>query len=77
MDAVRAKEILRGHTCILVRGPLSSRIWPLPEVEKYYKELIDKCGKGGGLLLDIRLPNGCTTGEYQAMLDSIREYGRY
>jgi hypothetical protein len=77
MDAVKAKEILRGHTCILVRGPLSSRLWPLREVEKYHKELIDKCGKGGGLLLDIRIPNGYTTREYRAMLDSLREHGRY
>jgi len=77
MDAVRAKEILGGHTCILVRGPLSSKLWSLREVEKYYKELFDKCGRGGGLILDIRLPNKGTTAEYQAMLDSIREYGRY
>jgi hypothetical protein len=77
MDAVRAKEILGGHTCILVRAPQSSRLWPLREVEKYYQALIDKCGKGGGLLVDIWLPNGHTTGEYRAMLDAIRKHGRY
>jgi hypothetical protein len=77
MDAVKAKEILGGHTCIMVRGPLSSRLWSLGEVEKYSKELIDKCGKGGGLLLNIRLPDKGTTAEFQAMLKSLREYGRY
>jgi hypothetical protein len=77
MDAVKAKEILGGHTCIMVRGPLSSKLWSLREVEKYYQELIDKCGKGGGLVLDIRLPNKGTTAAYRAMLDSLREYGRY
>jgi len=77
MDALRAKDILKGHTCILVRGPLSSKLWSLREVEKYYKEMIDKCGRGGGLLLDIRLPNKGTTADYQAMLQSIREYSRY
>jgi len=77
MDAIRAKEILDGHTCILVRGPLSSKLWSLREVEKYTKGLIDRCGKGGGLLLNIRLPDKGTTEEFKTMLDSIREYGRY
>jgi len=77
MDAVKAKEILGGHTCIMVRPPLSSKVWPLREVEKYAKELIDKCGKGGGLWLNLRLPDKGTTKEFQAMLESIREYGRY
>jgi hypothetical protein len=77
MDAIRAKDILKGHTCVLVRGPLSSKLWSISQVEKYTKGLIDRCGKGGGLILAIRLPDRGTTGEYQAMLDSIREYGRY
>jgi hypothetical protein len=77
MDAMKAKEILNGHTCLLVRPPLSSKVWSLREVEKYAEELIDKCGRGGGLLLNLRLPDRGTTGEFQAMLDSIREYGRY
>ncbi len=77
MDSVRAKEILGGHTCILVRGPLSSKLWTCSEVEAYMKEMIDKCGKGGGLILDIRIPDKAGTEEIQAMLKSIREYGRY
>ncbi len=77
MDAVRAKEILGGHTCILTRGPLSSKLWSLREVESYTKDLIDKCGKKGGLLLDIRLPNKSRTEDVQAMLKSIQEYARY
>jgi hypothetical protein len=77
MDATKAKEILGGHTCIMVRGPLSSKLWSLREVEKYTKDLIDRCGKGGGLILNIRLPDKGTTEEFKTMLDSIREYGRY
>ncbi len=41
------------------------------------KEMIDKCGRGGGLIFNLRLPDKGTTAEYQAMLKSIREYGRY
>jgi hypothetical protein len=77
MDAVRAKDILKGHTCIMVRGPLSSKLWSIPQVEKYSKEMIDRCGKGGGLILNVRMPDKGTTAEYQKMLDAVREYGRY
>ena len=77
MDVAPAKQILGNHTCILARGPLSSKVWSLQEIEKYYKELIDTCGQGGGLLLNIRLPDNGTTEEFKATLDSIREYGRY
>jgi hypothetical protein len=77
MDAVKAKEILAGHTCIMVRPPLSSKVWSLREVEKYTRELIDRCGRGGGLQLNLRLPDKGTTGDFKAMLDSVREYSRY
>ena len=56
MDAIRAKEILKGHTCIMVRIPLSSKLWSVREVEKYTKELIDRCGKGGGTYPRYKAP---------------------
>jgi hypothetical protein len=77
MDAVKAKQILGGHTCLLVRGPQSSIIWSLREIESYTGDLIDKCGKGGGLLLNIRLPDKARTEDIRAMLESIKEYARY
>ncbi|HSW57780.1 MAG TPA: hypothetical protein VLH15_05225 [Dehalococcoidales bacterium] len=78
VDAVKAKQILGGHTALLVRGgPLSSAIWPLNEVESCIKDLIDKCGKDGGLLLNIRLPDKVKSNEGRAMLQRIRKYGRY
>jgi hypothetical protein len=77
MDAVKAKEILAGHSCIMVRPPLSSKVWSLREVEKYTRELIDRCGKGGGFQLNLRLPDKGTAEDFKAVLDSIREYARY
>ena len=77
MDVVQAKEILGGHCCILSRGPHSLKLSSLQEVEKYYKNLIDVCGKGGGFILSIRPPDKATTEDIKTMLDSIREYGRY
>jgi hypothetical protein len=77
MDALKAKEILGGHTCIMVRNPLSSKLWSLGEVEEHTKALIDKCGKGGGILLNLRMPDKGTKEEFQKSLDRIREYSRY
>jgi hypothetical protein len=77
MDAVRAKQILKGHTCLLVRAPQTSKVWSLREVESYTKELIDNCGEGGGLLLNIRLPDKAKTADVRAMIKSINEYSRY
>ena len=77
VDAVKAKEILQGHTCLYVRIPHSAKIWSLQEVEDFTKELIDNCGKSGGLLIDVRLPDKGTKESFKKMLDSIREYGQY
>lgn len=77
VDAVKAKEILSGHTCLLVRIPLSAKLWSLHEVEIYVKELIDKCGKGGGLMVNIRIPDKAKTEDIREMLKSINEYSRY
>ena len=77
MDAIRAKEILRGHTSIMVRSPQSSKLWSLRQVEEFSRSMIDKIGTGGGLILNIRMPDRGTKEQYQKMLDSIREYGRY
>ncbi len=76
-DAARAKEMLGGHTSLLVRCPNSSRIWPISKLESFLKDIIDKCGKGGGLMLAVLIPNNSKIEDIQAMLKSIKEYGRY
>jgi hypothetical protein len=77
VDAVKAKEILKSHTCLFVRIPLSSKLWSLREVEAFTKDLIDKTRKGGGIIVDVRMPDKGTKEEFKKMLDSIREYSRY
>jgi hypothetical protein len=76
-DAVRAKEILGGHTSLLVHCPNKFKLWSLNQVESFVKDLIDKCGKKGGLMITIRMPDKARIEDMQAMLPSIREYGRY
>jgi hypothetical protein len=77
VDAVRAKDILKGHACLYVRIPLATKVWSFNDVETYTKDLIDKCGKGGGLMLHMRLPAKGTKEQYRKLMNNLREYGRY
>lgn len=79
VDMARAKDILRGHTCIGGNVPASLlQVGSTQEVEEYCKKLIKVCGKGGGFIL------GCSSGSdeakpanIKAMIDSAKKYGRY
>ena len=77
MDVVQAKEILGGHTCIIGNVPKSLRYKPPAEVLAYYKELINKCGPGGGLMLNISLPHNTSIDEAKRMVATIKEYATY
>jgi hypothetical protein len=77
VDAVKAREILAGHTCVYIRNPVTSKLWSLPQIESYTKEIIHKCGKNGGLMINIRFPDNARTADIQAVLKSIQEYSRY
>ena len=77
VDAARAKEILGGHTCLLIRTPNTSKLWSLGQLESFIKDLIDKSGKNGGIILVIKMPDKTRTEDMQVMLKSIKEYSRY
>lgn len=77
VDAVRAKEILKGHSCLYVRVPLAAKVWSFNDVESFTKNLIDKCGKDGGLIIHMRLPVNGTKEQYKGLMNRLREYGRY
>jgi len=76
-DAVRMKEILGDHSALLVHCPNQFKLWSLNEVESFIKDLIDKCGKNGGLMIISRMPDKAETKDIQAMMNSLREYARY
>jgi hypothetical protein len=76
-DAVRAKEILGGHTSLLVRCPNLCKLWSLSQLESFIKRLIDKCGRNGGLILVIKMPDTARVEDMQAMLKSIKDHGRH
>ena len=76
-DTVRAKEILGGHTSLLIRCPNTCKLWSLSQLESFLKDLIDKGGKGGGLIIVIKMPDNVQIKDFKTMLESIEEYGRY
>lgn len=77
VDIPKALDILKGHTCVLTRGPFSLRIASPREIVEYYNDVFDKYGKSGGLILNIRLPDRASIEEIQGMMGSIREHCRY
>ena len=77
VDIPRALDILKGHTCVLTRGPFSLRVASPREVVGYYNDLFDKHGKDGGLMLNIRLPDRASVEEISGMVSAIREHCRY
>jgi hypothetical protein len=77
VDIIQAREILGGHTCIIGKPPVSLHYASIQETQDYYKDLFKKCGKGGGLMLRMVLPQKATVKDLKAMVESIRDYCRY
>jgi hypothetical protein len=77
MDVVQAKEILGGHTCVIGNVPKSLKYASPKDVLAYYRNLIKKCGKGGGLILNISLPYNTPVKELKELVNTIKEYATY
>jgi hypothetical protein len=78
-DIFRAKEILKGHTCIKGNIPTSIlQYGSTQDVKDYCKKLIDVVGKDGGFILS---PRGSTdevkAENLSAMIEYTKEYGVY
>jgi hypothetical protein len=77
MDVIQAKEILGDHACVIGKAPPSLKYASLPEIGNYYKDLIQRCKKGGGFMMNIQLPEKASNEDLKALVESIRESGRY
>lgn len=76
-DMVRAKDVLRDHSCIMGAVPSSLLIAGSPsEVDEYCGKLIKTCGKGGGFILRATTDSieHHRTENIRAMVDSVRKY---
>jgi hypothetical protein len=78
-DIFKAKEILKGHSCIKGNIPTSIlQYGSVQDVKDYCKKLIDVIGKDGGFILS---PRGSTdevkAENLKAMIEYTKEYGVY
>ena len=76
-DLVRAKEVLGDVVCLRGNVPSSMLTTGTPEqVDAYYRMLIEKVGRNGGLILDgaIGIPDESRPENVRAMYESVRRY---
>ncbi|KKK45156.1 MAG: Uroporphyrinogen-III decarboxylase [Candidatus Lokiarchaeum sp. GC14_75] len=77
-DIVKAKEILGDR--MLIEGNFKPSLFTLGNpniIEKRTKEIIDKCGEGGGLWVGCELPDDAKLENVKAMIDTCKTYGAY
>jgi hypothetical protein len=77
MDIALAKDILKDHTCIMGQAPFSLRYSSLNEAGAYFQNMVRTGGKGGGFILWMALPAKGSLEDLKAMVDSVKEAGRF
>lgn len=76
-DLVRAKEVLGDVVCLRGNVPTSLMVAGTPaDVDAYCRNLIEKVGKGGGLILDAAcgIPDEAPIENVRAMFQAARTY---
>ena len=77
-DMKKAKDILRGHMCIMGDIPSSLLNAGTPQqVEEYTRDLMEYCGKDGGLIVSNNTVNQGKPECIRAMIDTVKKYGVY
>jgi hypothetical protein len=78
-DMARAKETIGTVACIQGNVPLSLLYaGSAEETAAYVRGLIDTAGKGGGYILDVgAVADDGKDENLRAMIDTVKEYGRY
>ncbi|MBN2063008.1 MAG: hypothetical protein JW882_21575 [Deltaproteobacteria bacterium] len=78
-DLFKAKEVLKGHVCIMGDVPCSLlQLGSQQEVRDYCKRIIDVVGKGGGFIIAPgSAPDDVKPENVKAMVDYTKEYGVY
>jgi uroporphyrinogen-III decarboxylase len=75
-DMKKAKDVLGGHMCIMGDVPSSLlNTGTARQVEDYVKDLIDYCGKDGGLIVANNTVNQGKPECIKAMIDTVKQYG--
>lgn len=78
-DAIKAKEILGDHMCVMGNVPLGLLTVGSPhDVEKYVKNLIDKIGNEPGFIIGpaLGIPGEAKKENVKALIESAKKYGK-
>jgi uroporphyrinogen-III decarboxylase len=79
-DMVKAKEALKGHTCVMGGIPHGLlQVGSPSEVEDLVKNLIKTCGKDGGLIIttSTAVTHEARPENVKAMVAAVKKYGKY
>ncbi len=80
-DVVKAKEVLKNHTCVMGGIPISLLVSGTPEtIDEYLKNLLEKVKPGGGFILTTgigSIPIETPMENITAVIDAVEKYGKY
>jgi len=80
-DIRRAKEVLKGHTCVMGGVPISLIVSGTPDkIDAYVKDLMEDVKPGGGYILttSVRIaPRETPLENIRALAKAVEKYGRY
>jgi len=80
-DVVKAKEVLKDHTCIMGGIPVSLLISGTPkDIDEYLKNLLEKVKLGGGFILASgvgSIPVEVPIENVTAIIEAVEKYGKY
>ncbi|HQE06368.1 MAG TPA: uroporphyrinogen decarboxylase family protein [Tepidanaerobacteraceae bacterium] len=78
-DVVKAKELLKGHTCVMGGIPITLIASGTPEeIDKYVKDLLEKVKPGGGFILApgvAAAPSDTPLENITALIEAVEKYG--
>ena len=78
-DVVKAKEVLKDHTCVMGGIPISLIASGTPEeIDKYVKDLLEKVKPGGGFILApgvAAAPADTPIENINALIEAVEKYG--
>lgn len=80
-DVVKAKEVLKDHTCIMGGVPISLIVTGTPaQIDSYVKDLMEKMKPGGGYILCTSVgsaPRETPLENIKALIEAVEKYGSY
>lgn len=80
-DIRKAKEVLKGHTCIMGGVPISLIISGTPgKIDEYVKDLMEDVKPGGGYIASTSIgiaPRNTPIENINALISAVEKYGKY